>query len=58
MKKSTYRRKLRKQKMAGLFLLVAGTIGSVLVSNWFIAMIYFPLAALLITSKEIIWDNI
>jgi len=54
--KSSYKRKLRKQKRAGLFAFVAGTIGSILVSNWFVAMLFYPLAWILLTTKEIIWE--
>lgn len=57
MKRSTYRRAMRKQKRAGLFGLAFGIIGSILVHNWFVAMIMFPLAFILLTSKQIIWES-
>ena len=54
MKKATYKRKLREQKILGVCLFALGTIGSVLVANWFIAMVLFPLAALLVITNKIV----
>lgn len=56
MKKSTYKRAMRKQKRAGLFALIAGTVCSILVHNWFIAMVIYPLAFILLTSKQLVWE--
>lgn len=57
MKRSVYKRAIRKQKRAGLFALIAGTVFSLLVHNWFIAMVLYPLAFILLTSKQIVWEN-
>ena len=54
MKKATYKRKLREQKRVGVCLFALGTIGSMLVANWFVALVCFPLATLLVTTKKIV----